>query len=856
MVKLNIPGLHGGLSQQEPLLRLDNQLEKAHNCVCDLEKGLSFPRYPTDKHLVIANTNNEDRYEKIITSDNKEWLLKFDISSNRLLIYPMDGGAHITVSGSQLDYLDLPNVDLEHSIVVRQMLDYTFILNKEKIVKETPVPQAVAFFGTNSIGLVTIKQVVNTIHVGVSINITLNKDFGSYHKGDRIEGWSSVTVTMNSGDESHTILNQLFPRDGLPAHIRALPALSSETLTVGEANVVVGNVGYRCISSHVAAYDNKPGSGAHWTDYWETSGTIEGAQWLVGSTYLDTDTIVGTAASCQVATEDNYNNQAIKGYTSFYKGNLGLESPRNVFTVSTSGIENLPPSLGTSIYGSTMCFEVADHYYFRWDKDKQQFVETALPMEHDALDSSTMPVALVYDPSTPEVFKVQPIEDYATQGRLAGDTTSVPSPRFVGYTLNDMLFHRNRLCFLSNDNIILSRSGDFFNFYGTTAAEVLDDDPIDVTPTSNRYNPLDYAVPFGNKLFLFSKYNQFVFHSGQQPLTPSTAAADITTSYIMTDNVAPVVSGASLFFLREKGSTSEMMEYFLRSDAITDVATSVSLQVPNLFTDVIKEIVTLDAYSMVFVYSKNSDIIQVYKYSWQGEKLVQSAWVTWSMPGHVKKIFVSKSKVFFVVEDNQNVMVASMATTFDTNSTPFDYALDYRIPTVVDGAHHVLIPSINLIDSTVIIDKNTGEPIDFTPLSSTLPIVQVPDDVPVNTEVVVGVKIKSSVILSELVMRDQKGLPRNDLDVTLDTLQIDYTGGLFSVNTRDSGVLKHLYVIQPGWFNSTPIGTVAPQRSRGKTKIPLWLPNTTGSIELSSEEHMITHVANITYNLEVTSNGT
>jgi hypothetical protein len=50
--------------------------------------------------------------------------------------------------------------------------------------------------------------------------------------------------------------------------------------------------------------------------------------------------------------------------------------------------------------------------------------------------------------------------------RTVGDVTKTnPMPSFVGRTINDVFFHRNRLGFLSDESMILSRSGLYFNFF-------------------------------------------------------------------------------------------------------------------------------------------------------------------------------------------------------------------------------------------------------------------------------------------------------------------------------------------------------------------------------------------------------
>ncbi|MFQ8736260.1 MAG: hypothetical protein ACLSAH_09755 [Bilophila wadsworthia] len=43
--------------------------------------------------------------------------------------------------------------------------------------------------------------------------------------------------------------------------------------------------------------------------------------------------------------------------------------------------------------------------------------------------------------------------------RICGDEDSAPFPSFVGRTLNGLFFYRNRLSFISGENVVMSRSG-------------------------------------------------------------------------------------------------------------------------------------------------------------------------------------------------------------------------------------------------------------------------------------------------------------------------------------------------------------------------------------------------------------
>jgi hypothetical protein len=108
--------------------------------------------------------------------------------------------------------------------------------------------------------------------------------------------------------------------------------------------------------------------------------------------------------------------------------------------------------------------------------------------------------------------------------RLVGDDISNPPPSFVGRTIRDIFYHRGRLGFISDDNVILSRAGKPFNFWNETVTAVLDSDPIDRAVSHNKVSILNYVVPFNKALMLFSDLTQFQF-TGGDTLTPKTPAS-------------------------------------------------------------------------------------------------------------------------------------------------------------------------------------------------------------------------------------------------------------------------------------------------------------------------------------------
>src|SRR5690606_28896779 len=111
-------------------------------------------------------------------------------------------------------------------------------------------------------------------------------------------------------------------------------------------------------------------------------------------------------------------------------------------------------------------------------------------------------------------------------------------------------FFRNRFGILADENIILSRSGSFFDFFRTTVTALLDDDPIDVSTGHTKISFLRAAIPYNETLVAFSDQTQFRF-GGNDTLTPKTANLTPIAEYSCSALCRPIAVGQSIFFVQD-----------------------------------------------------------------------------------------------------------------------------------------------------------------------------------------------------------------------------------------------------------------------------------------------------------------
>lgn len=270
-----------------------------------------------------------------------------------------------------------------------------------------------------------------------------------------------------------------------------------------------------------------------------------------------------------------------------------------------------------------------DKYYVKYETggnatDGGVWKETIKGGEPYKLDASTMPHALIRQADGSFSFEPLPYEP-----RKVGDLESNPMPSFVGRRISDIFFHRNRLGFISDENVIFSRTGDFFNFFRGTATAVLDDDPIDVGVSHVKVSLLRHAVPFAETLLLFSDQTQFQL-AKTDVLTPNTVAINQTTEFECSLKAKPVGVGRHVYFTVNRGQFTGVKEYYVDTDTETLDANEITGHVPRYIPgDVFKIAVSGTEDCLCLLSDRAPNKIFIYKYYWSENEKMQASWSHW-----------------------------------------------------------------------------------------------------------------------------------------------------------------------------------------------------------------------------------
>lgn len=298
-----------------------------------------------------------------------------------------------------------------------------------------------------------------------------------------------------------------------------------------------------------------------------------------------------------------------------------------------------------------------DNYYVEFEPRSGTFgegawVETVSPGVEYKLDPTTMPHVLIrkadgnfwFGPVNGQVVSGIPGGVPSWGERVSGDYETSPDPSFVGYAINDIFIYKNRLGFLADENVVLSRVRQFFDFFPETVTTVLDTDPIDVVASNNRVSVLRYAVPYQDELILFSSQIQFRFNSAETILTPATAQITVLTQFDVDVNVRPMQAGGGIFFMQSNGQWSQMREFAVRGagTALTADAADLTGYVSSYIPDECFSLTINDTGNSAFIISGKQSATtnldyrkRIYTYKWflrntgSGPERVQNSWSFW-----------------------------------------------------------------------------------------------------------------------------------------------------------------------------------------------------------------------------------
>ena len=380
--------------------------------------------------------------------------------------------------------------------------------------------------------------------------------------------------------------------------------------------------------------------------------TIDGTTYDFTSSNTNSESIrdglfsaVGTPANCTVTKLGNSSFSVVKssGTLSISASDGYGDDASQVVADTVQNFVDLPsPAIDNMVVQITGdATNNFDDYYVQYDSSGDVWQESVAPSTKTTLDNTTMPHVLIRTADGNFRFSQVDGSTYTISGtdydvpswglRICGDIDSSPNPSFVGRKINDMFFHKNRLGFVADENVVMSRSGEYFAFFNETVTTVLASDVIDVASTHNKVSILRSAISFDEQILLFSDQTQFILAGAGGTITPENVSINVSTEFEASSSVKPVGAGSNVFFAFDKGSFTGFREFFVKSDTDTKSADDITSNVPRFIpSGVFKLAIATNENIMLALSSNEQNAIYVHQYYVTGGKRLQSAWHKWT----------------------------------------------------------------------------------------------------------------------------------------------------------------------------------------------------------------------------------
>ena len=498
---------------------------------------------------------------------------------------------------------------------------------------------------------------------------------------------------------------------------------SFRCLTVGDTTFVVNTSKVTALSSEVdgvlnshlnnpfywakRSFDNGAGTGYNYT--------VDGATVNAIKTDDATSKLLTALGTTNYARFGSILIRKNKPLSFTWSDSYGSQASEGFWGV-TQKIENLPNTMSGAELSYPIIVEVQGDPDNKFSNYWLQFINghwkevRKLGMQN-TLDKTTMPFKITRN--SLGQFDVEYI-DY--DKREKGDELTAPVPSFIGKTVSDIFFFKNRLCFLSGENVIMSETGMYYNFFPTTVTDILPSDPIDVAVDTNNVAILKHSVTFNDSVLLFSNGSQFNLKA-QSVISPNDVSVTNTTNYSMDVTVKPISIGNSIFFMSNNLKGTTLREYFLDINGSSNIAVDVSNHVEGYLPTTISRLVGSSNKDMLMITSDDEpNSIYIYKFFNSGQERLQTAWSKWLFEGIILDIFLLEEYLYILRKDSRvsNKWILERID-YSNNSTVLEFKDSYN----TDYSSYVELSEVVLTDNSGKVVVNARSPLMYRTIQLT-----------------------------------------------------------------------------------------------------------------------------------------
>jgi hypothetical protein len=811
VISQSIPNLINGISQQNAVQRNVSQAENQVNFQSNIIDGLSKRAGTQFVANLISNQAipnncavqwiNRDSSNQYVALFYNQGVKVFDLAGNEKTVTTPNGTSYLT-STNPLEDFKFTNI-----------ADYTFVSNAQKTVAENS--------STTAAKVQEALVYVKSSQYGRQYSVTLNHSTWSYP----IE----VLFQMPTGNDAST--DGKFRDTEKIAHILLYGTASSHWSSGADG------IGFKTIRTDTGATLSTSQGLANYSGI---TGTFSSTQ------YGNTIYLTASSGTFGIETTDGFGNQAM----------YAIKDAIQDFT-------DLPyyakPNMIIQITGEEG--DTLSDYYVKFISNGV-WKETVGPGVKLGLDNSTMPHALVNNNNGTFTFSQQTYTD-----RVAGDETTNPAPSFVGQKIQNLTFFQNRFGIISGQNLIMTENGEYYNFYATTGTDVLDTDPIDIAASGTTVNKLYNSIDFNEQLLLFSAESQYILESSGDSITPTTAVLSKTSTFSHDTKVEPKAAGKFVYFAQNRNDKTAITEYFADDDTLTndglDITIGVNTLIPNNAYKIVSNNIedtmvvlchdTLDATNTA-PYTASSDITAtnantmfVYKYFWDADKKVQSAWSKFTFNNmQIISAEAYDSFIYILANEKRNLKLLKIdLRNPNFNSLNFPINIDMQTP-ILSGSYNSTTNKTTFTipyehnQTLLAIDATNGADLTIDSQSGTTVVVQGN-----HTSCIFGSVFESLYEFSKPYVREQGATGAVAITsgrYQIRTLNVDFQdSGFFKATVLPDGRSLTSYEMTGNVINSASSVVGVPNIASGTFTIPIQSKNTGFVCKLISSSHLPCH---------------
>ena len=328
--------------------------------------------------------------------------------------------------------------------------------------------------------------------------------------------------------------------------------------------------------------------------------------------------------------------------------------------------------------------------------------------ELTGFDASTMPHALVNNRDNTFTFKkldqTTDADNY-WKTREVGDVTTNPFPSIQDKKIQKIFFHRNRLGLIADEQVLLSRPGDYFNLFVVSAITTSDDNPIDITVSDIKPAFINHTLPVQKGVMMFSDNGQFLLFTESDIFSPKTARLKKISSYETDADIQPLDMGTSIMFTSKLSAHTRAFEATVLDDDIPPKILEQTRVVPEFVPKDITMSTNSANLGMVTFARTNSKTLYHYKYYDSGERRDQSAWYTWTLTHFMHHMFYTEGCLYTVIKQMDDYMLNRYEFVADHESILQDInvgedGLARKLPVCLDNAIGVGQGNMSYSEST------------------------------------------------------------------------------------------------------------------------------------------------------------